>query len=192
PIVSMSASFQIREISYVHQAGMPDIAGPEGLDNADVLRRKWVAQARGLPEAARKSLTRELAIEMRPVGPRNVLQPDKREASQHIWFRAKAPLPDDPGLHRAVLTYATDFNLLATALFPHGASYFTPNLQMASIDHALWIHRDPKADDWLLYAMDSPAAQGARGLSRGLIFNRAGALVASVAQEGLLRQRDMR
>ncbi len=119
-----------------------------------------------------------------------MLAPDKREAIQHVWFKAKADLPDDPGLHRAVLTYATDFNLLATSLFPHGVSFFTPGLQMASLDHALWIHREPRLDDWLLYAMDSPGAQDARGFSRGLIFNLSGELVASVAQEGLIRQRE--
>jgi acyl-CoA thioesterase-2 len=190
PIFSMLASFHIAEIGYTHQMTMPDVPGPEGLASHDELRREWVGALHRVPESLRESVGREVAIDLRPVTPWNMLAPDKREAIQYQWFKTKAGLPDDPGLHRAVLTYASDFNLLATWLFPHGVSYFTPGLQMASIDHALWIHRDLRVDDWLLYAMDSPGAQDARGLSRGLIFNLSGELVASVAQEGLIRQRD--
>ncbi|MGH8482005.1 MAG: acyl-CoA thioesterase II, partial [Nevskiaceae bacterium] len=104
-----------------------------------------------------------------------------------IWLRAAGKLPDDPLLHTCVLAYATDFNLLSTALLPHGRSWFSPGMIVASIDHALWFHREVRVDDWLLYAMDAPTAHGARGFSRGLIFDRAGRLVCSVAQESLMR-----
>lgn len=190
PIFSMLASFQIEESGYTHQADMPDVPDPEGLASHDELRHEWVDALDRVPESLREAVGREVAIDMRPVRPWNMLLPDKREPIQHVWLKAKAPLPRDQALHRAVLTYASDFNLLATSLYPHGVSFFTPGMQMASIDHALWFHRDLAVDDWLLYAMDSPGAQDARGLSRGLIFNRSGALVASVVQEGLIRQRE--
>lgn len=192
PIFSMLASFHVDECGYTHQMAMPEVPEPEGLASHDELRRAWVDSLDRVPESLREAVGREVAIDMRPVRPWNMLAPDSRKAVQHVWFRAKARLPDDQGLHRAVLTYASDFNLLATSLLPHGVSFFTPGMQMASIDHALWIHRELRVDDWLLYSMDSPGAQDARGLSRGLIFNRAGDLVASVAQEGLIRHRETR
>ncbi|ROO27475.1 acyl-CoA thioesterase II [Salinisphaera orenii] len=190
PIFSMLASFHVEESGYTHQMSMPDVADPEDLASHDELRHAWVDALDRVPESLREAVGREVAIDMRPVRPWNMLDPDKREAEQHVWLRAKAPLPDDQALHRAVLTYASDFNLLATSLFPHGVSFFSPGMQMASIDHALWFHREFAVDDWLLYSMDSPGAQDARGLARGLIFNRAGELVASVVQEGLIRQRE--
>ena len=189
PIFSMLASFHAAEHGYVHQAQMPDVPGPEGLASHDELRHEWVDALDRVPESLREAVGREIAIDLRPVQPWNMLAPDKREPKQHVWFRAKAALPADQALHRAVLTYASDFNLLTTAQLPHGVSFFTPGMQMASIDHALWFHGDLAVDDWLLYAMDSPGAQDARGLSRGLIFTRDGRLVASVAQEGLIRHR---
>lgn len=190
PIFSMLVSFHIKESGYTHQAEMPDVPPPEGLAGHEELRHAWVDALDRVPESLREAVGREVAIDMRPVNPWNMLDPDKREPIQHVWFKAKAALPDDQALQRAVLTYASDFGLLATSLYPHGVSFFTSKLQMASIDHALWIHRDLRVDDWLLYAMDSPAAQDARGLARGMIFNRAGELVASVVQEGLIRQRE--
>lgn len=190
PIFSMLVSFHIAESGYTHQTEMPDVPPPEGLAGHEELRHAWVDALDRVPESLREAVGREVAIDMRPVKPWNMLDPDKREPVQHVWFKAKAALPDDQALHRAVLTYASDFGLLATSLYPHGVSFFSSNLQMASIDHALWIHRDLRVDDWLLYAMDSPGAQDARGLARGLIFNRGGELVASVVQEGLIRQRD--
>jgi acyl-CoA thioesterase-2 len=189
-IFTLIASFHIAESGYTHQMPMPDVPGPEGLASYATLRWQWLDEHPDVPERVRKSASHETAIETRPITPWNSLAPEKREARQQLWFKAKASLPEDPGMHRAVLTYATDFNLLLTSLFPHGVSFFTPGMQMASLDHALWFHREPKADDWLLYTMDSPAAQGARGFARGLIFNRAGELVASVAQEGLIRLHD--
>jgi acyl-CoA thioesterase-2 len=107
-----------------------------------------------------------------------------------MWLRAIGEMPDEPLAHQAVLAYASDYGLLGTALQPHGRTYRRPGLQVASLDHSLWLHRECRVDDWLLYAIDSPAAAGARGFTRGAIFTRAGALVASVAQEGLIRLRD--
>jgi acyl-CoA thioesterase II len=190
PILSMIASFQTPEPGLEHQAKMPDVPPPEQLEFAHVQRKRWLedAEARSpLHERIHAALSRELAIEFKPVTPWNPLKPEKRDPAQHIWLRAAGKLPDDPLLHTCVLAYATDFNLLSTALLPHGKSWFATGMIVASIDHALWFHRDVRVDDWLLYSMDSPTAQGARGFSRGLIFDRAGRLVCSVTQENLMR-----
>ncbi|HVT36326.1 MAG TPA: acyl-CoA thioesterase II, partial [Nevskiaceae bacterium] len=136
----------------------------------------------------RNAFLRELAIEFKPVEPWNPLAPVARPPQQAIWFRAAGKLPDDPMLHRCVLAYASDFNLLSTALLPHGVTWFSRDMVVASIDHAIWFHRDARADDWLLYVMDSPSSQSARGLSRASIFARDGRLVASIAQENLMRR----
>jgi len=191
PILSMIASFHQPEANQLeHQISMPNVPPPDALEFAHVLRQQWLEEAERkgpLHERVRAALTRELAIEFKPVQPWNPLQPEKRPPAQHIWLRAAGRLPDDPLLHTCVLAYATDFNLLSTALIPHGQSWFNPDMIVASIDHALWFHRDVRVDDWLLYSMDSPTAQGARGFSRGLIFDRAGRLVCSVTQENLMR-----
>jgi acyl-CoA thioesterase-2 len=121
------------------------------------------------------------------VYPRDELNPPKRPPFQQVWFRLSEPVGDAPELHHALLAYASDFQLLGTANYPHGISYYQPNVQMASLDHALWFHRPFRADDWLLYSIDSPSAQNSRGLARGQIFTRDGKLVASTAQEGLIR-----
>ena len=188
PILSMIASFQKPETGPEHQAQMPQVPPPESLRPQHELSEEWLQAQPEVPPRAREALLRMLAIEFRPVTPWNPLQPEARECTQNIWFRAAGQLPDDPMLHRCVLAYASDFNLLSTALRPHAMSFLDPNNAVASIDHALWFHRDVRADDWLLYAMDSPSAQGSRGLSRGLIFDREGRLVASVAQENLMRR----
>jgi len=190
PILSMIASFQRPEQGLEHQVEMPRVTPPEQLELAHVLRGRWAdeaARAGPLPERVHTALTRELAIEFKPVDPWNPLRPEKRPPVQHIWLRAAGRLPDDPLLHTCVLAYATDFNLLSTALLPHGKSWFAQHMVVASIDHALWFHRDVRVDDWLLYTMDSPTSQGARGYSRGLIFDRAGRLVCSATQENLMR-----
>ena len=130
-------------------------------------------------------------FEFRQVWPRDELNPAKRPPYQQIWFRLSAPVPDaTPEQQRALLAYASDFHLIGTATLPHGISYISHNVQMASLDHAMWFHRPFRVDEWLLYSFDSPTAQGARGLARGMIFTRDGTLVASTAQEGLLRLRD--
>lgn len=191
PILSLMASFQRSEPGFTHQFDMPDVPQPEQLRTQTELRDEWLARetARNpqLSERLRAAFMRELAVEFAPVKPWNPFEPDVRAPAQSIWFRAHGRLPDDVLLHRAVLAYATDFNLLSTALLPHARTWFAPDMVVASIDHALWFHRDARVDDWLLYVMDSPGAQSARGLSRGLIYDRAGHLVASVTQESLMR-----
>lgn len=184
PIFSMMVSYQGVEAGHEHQTPMPDVLPPEKLASQLELRERWINQC---PPKLRAGYLRDLAIEFKPVEPMNPFEPERREPRQYLWFRAAGRLPDDPALHQGVLTYATDFNLLATALYPHGLSWFQPNMVVASIDHALWFHHDCRVDDWLLYAMDSPGSQGARGLSRGLIYDRSGKLVASVIQESLMR-----
>ncbi len=187
PILTMIASFQNPEPGLSHQVTMPDVPPPEKLVTLRELNDSWIHETGDVPDRVFHTLTRELAIEFKPVAPWNPLAPDLQPPVQHIWFRAGGKLPDDPMLHRCVLAYASDFNLLSTALRPHGQSWFADHMVVASIDHALWFHRPVKVDDWLLYSMDSPTSQGARGMSRGLIFNRGGELVASVAQENLMR-----
>jgi acyl-CoA thioesterase-2 len=190
-ILTMIVSFQKPESGDEHQQPMPQVPPPEALCPLHVLNADWLqdyeARHGPAPERLREALLRELAIEFRPVEPWNPLEAPPAAPRQCIWFRAAGRLPDDPMLHCCVLAYASDFNLLSTALRPHGFSYLQRSAAVASIDHALWFHRAARTDDWLLYAMDSPSAQGARGLSRGLIYDRSGRLVTSVAQESLMR-----
>ncbi len=188
PILSMIASFQKPESGLEHQVAMPKVAPPEELEDAHALRKTWIERHPETTERQRQALLRDAAIEFRPVNPWNPLEPDKRAPQQAIWLRATDRLPDDPMLHRCIIAYASDFNLLSTALLPHGQSWFSPDMVIASIDHALWFHRDARADEWLLYTMDSPTSQGARGFSRGLIYDRSGKLVVSVTQESLMRK----
>ena len=187
-IFTMIASFQQPEVGLEHQIKMPEVPPPESLTSLDELRTQWLERHREtLSERRRESLSRPLAIDFRPVNPTDQVMPEVRPAQQMVWFRSAGRLPDDPMLHRCVIAYASDFNLLSTALQPHGRSILQTDLAVASIDHALWFHRDARVDDWLLYAMDSPTAQGARGFSRGMIFTRDGRLVANVTQESLMR-----
>src|ERR1043165_5473733 len=148
-----------------------------------------VALAAQLPPHLLARATAERPIEIRPVAPRDPFHPVASQARRRAWYRAIDQLPDDPALHRYLLAYASDFAFLGTALDPHAMSWLTPGLQMASLDHAKWFHRPFRLDDWLLYAVDSPSASGARGLVRGQFFDRAGRLVASTAPEGLIRRR---
>ncbi|HSW13496.1 MAG TPA: acyl-CoA thioesterase II [Solimonas sp.] len=187
PILSMIASFQKAEPGLEHQAPMPQVTPPEQLTTLLEEAQRWIAAETSVSDLARNSLLREVPIEFRPVQPWNPLSGEKREPVQHIWFRAPGRLPDDPMLHRCILAYASDFNFLSTALLPHGKGWLYKGMVVASIDHALWFHRDARVDDWLLYSMDSPSAQAARGFSRGSIYDRQGRLVASVAQESLMR-----
>lgn len=187
PIFSMLASFHRDEPGLTHQLKMPDVPPPEALESQHVLRARWMAQQQ-LPERLRQAFTRPLAIEFKPVQPINPLAPEAGPPRQQFWLRTAGKLPADATLHRCVLAYASDFNLLTAALLPHGRSVLSKDMGIASLDHALWFHRQPAADEWLLYDMDSPGAQGARGLSCGSIFNQAGELIASVAQESLMRE----
>jgi acyl-CoA thioesterase-2 len=186
PIFTLSASFQIEEQGLSHQAPGPEAPPPETLPTEHELRARL---AERVPEPLRRFLNREVGIEMRPVAPVDFFTPERRDPLQQIWLRVNSPLPDDPGLHRALLAYASDFNLLGTSLLPHGITFFQGNLQGASIDHALWFHRPFRIDDWILYHMESPSASGARGFNQGGFYNRNGERIASSAQEGLLRLR---
>ncbi len=187
PIFSMIASFQAQETGIEHQAPMPDVPGPDGLPPFAVLRERWRAEAGLSDPTLLEALSRSIAIEFRPVEDWNPLAPRSAEPRQHVWFRVPERLPDDPMLHRCLMAYASDFNLIGTALRPHGLSWYTGRVLLASIDHALWFHREGRVDDWLLYAMESPSAGGARGFARGMIFDAQGRLLASVAQEGMVR-----
>ena len=187
PILNLAASFQIPETGLSHQDAMPDVAAPDTLRSERELR---LEMADRLDEGQRAWLLRPRPIEIRPVTPRAWFGAVKREPVQLSWFRIAAPIGDDPAIHRAVLSYASDMALLSTSMLPHGISWGTPKLQSASLDHSLWLHEDFRADEWLLYATDSPWAGHARGFNRGKIFTQDGRLVASVAQEGLMRLRE--
>jgi acyl-CoA thioesterase II len=184
PIFVFAASFQQAEDGAEHQLGMPEVPLPDDLDPAPRVPAEVMAT---LPTKVQRWLSRQGPFEFRHVYPRDELKPPKRPPYQQVWFRLAERVGDAPELHRALLAYASDFHLLGTATFPHGISYYQPNVQMASLDHALWFHRPFRADEWLLYAIDSPSAQGSRGLARGQIFDGEGRLVASTAQEGLIR-----
>ena len=188
PIFNASLSFHRDEPGLEHQAApAPDVPGPDGLTP----ERELAAGIAGrLPEPLRTVLTRERPIDFRPVDPADPLRPSPREATAATWLRADGPLPDDPLVHQAVLAYASDWGLLATALLPHGRSVFDGTVQAASLDHAIWFHRPFRADEWLLYAMDAPTAAGARAFTRGATWDADGRLVASTAQEGLIRPVD--
>lgn len=187
PILSMIASFQAPEPGLEHAAPMPEVPPPEALAPEAELRERWLARAGQVAPAVAAALRTPNAIEFRPVNPQDPIDPKPMEPRQASWFRAVDRMPDDPHLHRCLLAYASDFPLVGTAMRPHGRSGWERSMIAASIDHALWFHRPARIDDWLLYVMDSPSAQGARGLARGLVYDRAGRLVASVAQEGLMR-----
>ena len=186
PIFSMEVSFQVAEAGLDHQIAMPAVPPPEELPSESDISSLYLE---GAPESVRRYWERERPIELRPVDLRHYLGREALEPSQYVWVRATGRLPDDPEIHRCVLAYASDMTLLDTALFPHGRMVFDPDLQAASLDHAMWFHRPFRADDWLLYAEDSPSASGGRGFNRGSLFSRDGQLVASVAQEGLIRVR---
>jgi acyl-CoA thioesterase-2 len=187
PIFNMAVSFQVEEGGLEHQFDMPEVPGPEGLLSERELRMR---ESDRIPEKHRAHWLRERPIEIRPVDPRDMFKPDKRPPVQYVWFRVAGPIGDDRALHQCMLAYASDMTLLDTCILPHGISWVNPKLQSASLDHALWFHEPFRADEWLLYAQDSPKASGARGLNRGSIYTRDGRLVASVAQEGLIRIRD--
>ncbi len=184
PIFFMAASFQVPEPGLEHQDEMPEVRGPDGLMSYTELINRFQEV---LPESMSDWAMMDFPIEMRPVEVSNPMSPEPSDPVQYMWLRAASELPDDPALHRCVLAYASDFVLLDTALLPHGTSYWQGKLRTASIDHAMWFHRDFKMDDWLLYSMDSPSAAGARGLVRGQFYDLDGRLVASAVQEGLMR-----
>ncbi|GGK39256.1 acyl-CoA thioesterase II [Salinarimonas ramus] len=189
-IFSMSASFQVREDGLDHEAPMPDVPPPEDLPGEDEMRARIMPM---MDPAARAYFERERPIELRPVELERYIprEPgaEPLPARFHVWIRTTGRLPDEQSIHDCALAYASDMTLLDSSLIPHGRSVFQRDMQAASLDHALWLHRPFRADEWLLYAQESPSASGARGFSRGSIFTRDGRLVASVAQEGLVRVR---
>ena len=186
PILNLLVSFQEPQEGPAHQhARMPDVPPPEELVSDAQIRREV---AERMPEGlAKQFMIRSRPIDFRSVEPRDWLDPRPRAPVAHVWFRTVGPLPDSRPVHNAVLAYASDFQLLSTALQPHGLSFPRGDVKAASLDHALWFHGEFHADDWLLYVIDSPWSGGARGYGRGQIFTRDGRLVASVAQEGMVR-----
>jgi acyl-CoA thioesterase-2 len=181
-IFNLSASFHDDEPGLEHQAPMPDdIPAPETLPT---FKERWADKAELLGEWYERP--RPIDTRHADIGAEDRSKP--LPPHQHVWLEAAGELPDDPILHTCVLTYASDMTLLDTALLPHGGEYAEADLMMASLDHAMWFHRPFRADEWLLYAQDTPSANGARGLARGLVFRADGTLVASVVQEGLLRR----
>ncbi len=187
PIFVLSVSFQKREQGFQHQSGMPDVPSPDDLPNEKQLEERYAAQ---LSENLRSYMRRDRPFEMRPVDFTRYLTRTKALPRQSVWMKATGALAADQSLHNCLLAYASDFTLLDTALIAHGKLLFDTDIQLASIDHAMWLHAPFRADEWLLYAQESTFAGAARGFCRGSIYTRAGVLVASVTQEGLMRQRD--
>ena len=185
-IFSMEVSFHGAEEGLSHQFPMPDVPKPDALPSDTEIRDRVLSL---MPDPVRRYYDRERPIELRPVEYGRYLGEKLEGGRFHMWIRATERLPDEPAIHQCVLAYASDMTLLDAALIPHGRTVFHQDIMAASLDHALWFHRPFRADEWLLYAQDSPNLSGARGFSRGLIFALDGTLVASVAQEGLLRQR---
>lgn len=183
PIFHMSASFQVSQQGLEHQSMMPVVPAPDTLPDLHQL----VAQSTDVPAELKRWFQIPLPVEFRAVSAEQLMSAHPSEASTQFWFRAVDRLPDEAVLHRSVLAYASDFYLLRTSTQPHGIPFPSAHLRLASIDHAMWFHRPLRVDEWLLYCIDSPSASGARGLSRGSIYDGAGTLVASVAQEGLIR-----
>ncbi|HEY4192633.1 MAG TPA: acyl-CoA thioesterase II [Mesorhizobium sp.] len=185
-IFSLEASFQIDEEGLEHQVPMPlDVPPPEGLKN----QRELLEMATHVPEAIRRFWAKERPLELKPVNTRHYESRDKLPPRQNVWIRLAGPIPDNRALHSVLLAYLSDMTLLDTSTFAHGRGLFDPDIQAASLDHSMWFHRPHSLDDWLLYTQDSPSSSGSRGFSRGALYARDGTLIASVAQEGLIRLR---
>jgi acyl-CoA thioesterase II len=188
-IFSMSASFQVDEEGFEHQDDPPDVPGPEGIRSEVEMARS--VQDR-IPEPIRAKIVCDRPIEIRPIDPVDPFAPKKKAPARHVWFRANGTMPDDLSVHQYMLAYASDFGLVSTSLLPHRHTFWEGAMQVASLDHAMWFHREFRMDDWLLYVIRSPSASKARGVNFGRIFTREGKLVATTAQEGLIRYRKMR
>jgi acyl-CoA thioesterase II len=183
-IFNLAASFQVPEEGFEHQSEMPQVPPPENLPDGFAQFKEMLDK---MPEEARRMMGRPRPIEQRSATPR---RPDeKAPAISNNWMRVRAPIPPDPKLHQALLAYASDMGLLETSMRPHGVTWQTPGLQSASLDHAIWFHRPANFNNWHLYAQDGPSDSGARGFVRGQVFSQDGVLIASVAQEGLIRMR---
>lgn len=186
-IFTANVSFHVDEDGYEHQLEIPEVKQPEELRSELEIRRKF---ADFIPEKLRDKFTQDTPIEIRPVKPFNYIQPEKLSPQKDIWFKAVDELPNEQILHRCLLAYSSDFGLLGTSLNPHAIHGMMPGVQIASLDHAIWFHHDVKMDDWLLYSMDSPSASHGLGFNRGSIFSNDGKLIASVAQEALIRDKN--
>lgn len=187
PIIVMTVSFQKEEAGLVHQSAMPNVPGPEVLEPELKIYRDHSAE---IPAAIRSLITADRPIEYRIVEAQNPFRPRHAVGKRHMWIRSTAKLPNNPLIHQSMLAYTSDYGFLETALMPHGISITHTKLQIASLDHAIWFHRPFRLDNWLLYVADSPTAGNARGYVRGQIFDQQGNLVASTAQEGLMRVED--
>lgn len=186
-IFTMAASFQTPEPGLSHQDPMPSVPPPESWPTE---KERFAPFVDRFPKLLAERYRGEHPFEYRSSDPpEDPRAPSKRPPQRYVWFRATDKLPDDPAVHRYLFAYASDHSFIATAMLPHGVTWLTPGMQVASLDHACWFHNEFRVDDWLLYAMDSPAASSGRGLVRGQIFTRDGRLVASTAQEGLIRRR---
>lgn len=186
-ILSMSASFQVLEKGFDHQDPMPgNIPGPDGLLSEVEMARKISDR---IPSSIRNKILCTKPIEIRPVNPVDPFNPQQESPDRYAWFKAIHEMTEEPAVHQYMLAYASDFGLVSTCMRPHGKTFWDPKMQVASLDHAIWFHRDFRMDDWLLYASHSPSASRARGLNHGHIFTRNGILVASTVQEGLIRYR---
>ena len=186
-ILSMSASFQTEETGFEHQDPMPDgIPGPEKLMSEIDLARQI---SNKIPASIRNQILCVKPIEIRPVNPVNPFAPKKETPDRYVWFKTIHAMPDDLSIHKYMLAYASDFGLVSTSLRPHARTFWDPEMQVASLDHAMWFHREFRMDDWLLYVIHSPNAAKARGLNHGRIYSKNGTLVASTVQEGLIRYR---
>jgi acyl-CoA thioesterase II len=185
-MLNFAASFQRHEDGLEHQDPMPDAPAPEDLKSEVELRADYIHL---IPAEMRDRFDRPRGIEFRPVRPRNLLSAGPQPANQQSWFRMVAPLGDDPLMHRAMMAYISDMQLLGTSILPHGLSWVRGEISSASLDHAIWFHDDFRVDDWLLFTSTSPISRGGRGLNHAQIHSRDGRLVASVTQEGLVRKR---
>jgi acyl-CoA thioesterase II len=187
-IFNLAASFQKHEQGFTHQLPMPSAPDPLSVPTE---QERFAAMGERLPSWLRWRVTAKRAFETRMVDvPDDMVSPPRQEPRRLVWMRGLGRAPDDPALSRALLAYVSDFAFITTALLPHGVSGFNKNMQVASLDHVMWFHHTPRLDDWHLYVMESPAAQGARGFARGSLFRRDGLLVATTAQEGLTRLRE--
>lgn len=187
-IFNLAASFQLPEQGFVHQTPMPSVKKPDELKSEDELR----ALAKDhIPKEFQKQFARPRPIELKPVDPRQMISPVKTDPKKQMWMRARGAVDaNDIALQQCLLAYASDMGILDTSTKPHGVNWFTGGVQMASLDHSMWFHEPFDISNWLLYAMDSPSASGARGFNRGEVFTESGTLVASVTQEGLMRPRE--
>ncbi len=187
PIFNMAASFQTDQPGVEHLFTAPDVPGPDEIGESKPLPKKILDN---IPRKFQRWFNRGGPFDFRAAVPTDPLNPKKLPPYKNVWFRCKGEVPDDDCLHRVLLAYASDFHLVDTATLPHALSYLQGNVRMASLDHALWIHRPPKVDQWLLYSCDSPSSSGSRGMARGLIFDQQGSLIANTAQEGMMRLLD--